>query len=89
MRFALTIAVLSLALGTAPIAPAGEWDVSGFVGVELRYFPESPAFADQDDTTASPSGLVQLEVRYEWNEGDTWSVLSVHLPPIYCVRFGP
>ena len=70
MRFAMMMAVLSLALGTAPIAPAGEWDVSGFVGVELRYFPESPAFADQDDTTASPSGLVQLEVRYEWNEGD-------------------
>ena len=22
------------------------------------------------------------------NGGDTWSVLSVHLPPIYCVRFG-
>ena len=22
------------------------------------------------------------------NGGDTWNVLSVHLPPIYCVRFG-
>ena len=70
MRITMMMAVLSLALGTAPIAPAGEWDVSGFFGVELRYFPESPAFADQDDTTASPSAFVQPEVRYEWNEGD-------------------
>lgn len=22
------------------------------------------------------------------NGGNTWSLLSVHLPPIYCVRFG-
>lgn len=44
-------------------------DLSGFVSAELRIFPESPAFADQDDVSLSPSVAFQPEYHYQWNDG--------------------
>lgn len=45
---------------------AAELGFSGFVAGELRFFPEDPAFREQRRATASPSLIVQPEVRYEW-----------------------
>ena len=70
MRWVTPLAALSLVLGAVFPAFGGEFDLSGFVGGELRYFPESPAFPEQEDNAASPSALIQLELRYAWNGGD-------------------
>lgn len=37
--------------------------------MEVRIFPENPAYAGQDDATISPSGAIQPEFVYEWNDG--------------------
>jgi len=47
----------------------GQWDFSGELGLELRMFPQSPAYASQDDDTFSPSISFQPEIVYEWNDG--------------------
>ncbi|MFQ5572080.1 MAG: hypothetical protein ACE5G0_20580, partial [Rhodothermales bacterium] len=59
---AATIAVTATAEG------AGE--LSGFVAVDMRLFPNSPSFPEQSGNTVSPSGLFQPEYRYEWNEAN-------------------
>ena len=68
--FLILLAALSLLPGAAGPARAGEWELSGFAGAEVRYFPESPAFPDQKDVSASPSAILQPELRYRWNGGD-------------------
>jgi hypothetical protein len=69
--------VAAFALGLAAIpgvlpggtAAAGEWEFSGSVASELRVFPFSPAFQDQDADTISPSLSLEPRLLYEWNDG--------------------
>ncbi len=42
--------------------------LSGFVGADLRYYPESAKFPDQDGYSVSPSLLLQPELRQSWND---------------------
>ncbi|WP_298036318.1 hypothetical protein [uncultured Desulfuromonas sp.] len=63
---AITTLVLLAASGTA--AATGEW--SGYGGIELRVFPRSPAFPEQERSTLSPSLELQPEIRLEWNDGN-------------------
>lgn len=66
------IALLAIAPGWAI---AGE--LSGFVGSDLRYYPESSQFPDQDGYSVSPSLLLQPEFRQSWNEdGDRLTFVS-------------
>lgn len=58
----------SCAAGTVAGA-AGEWELSGSVAAELRIFPDSPAFVEQNDATFSPSASFEPEIVYEWNDG--------------------
>ncbi len=51
-------------------ATAGELDFEGSIAPELRFFPNSPAFAGQNDTTLSPSIAFEVEVVYETDSGD-------------------
>jgi hypothetical protein len=46
-----------------------QWDFSGDIELEIRYFPENPAYAGQKDSTLSPATAFQPEIVYEWNEG--------------------
>lgn len=62
------ILMVGVALGMASTAGA-QWDVSGDAELELRIFPGDPAYADQQDSTFSPSGSIQPEFVFEWNEG--------------------
>lgn len=56
-------------LATAPPgAIAGE--LAGFVGADLRYYPEPAQFPDQDGYSVSPSLLLQPEFRQSWNEDE-------------------
>ncbi len=61
-------ALAILFLATA--ATAGEFDIDASVAPELRLFPSSPAFTDQDDTTLSPSIAFEAEIVYETDSGD-------------------
>ncbi len=54
-------------LATAPPGTtAGE--LSGFVGTDLRYYPEPAQFPDQDGYSVSPSLVLQPELRQRWND---------------------
>lgn len=56
-------------LANAPLGTiAGE--LSGFVGADLRYYPEPAKFPDQDGYSVSPSLLLQPELRQSWNEDE-------------------
>lgn len=46
---------------------AADW--SGFAAVDLRAFPDTPAFAGQSGMRVVPSVALQPEFRHEWNEG--------------------
>ena len=67
---ALIIAALSGFLLMPGVVSAGEWDFSGSIAGEIRAFPNSPQFDEQDDTRLSPSIAFEPEVVYEWNGGD-------------------
>ena len=69
MRIALLITALSLVLGAGLPTWAGEWEISGVIGAEVRSFPDSPAFSGQDTASATGSAFIQPEIRYEWNDG--------------------
>ena len=65
-------ALLGVALCAAPdpaaaVPAGGSWTASGSVAVELRWFPESPAFPGQLDTW-QPSALLEPELR--WRSAD-------------------
>ncbi|MCE2510030.1 MAG: hypothetical protein J4G10_03495 [Alphaproteobacteria bacterium] len=60
----LVFAPFSLA---ARDAAAGEFDLSGFVAFETRYFPNAPLFAGQGSAELSPSVVAEPEFVYEWN----------------------
>ncbi len=44
------------------------WESSGSVSIEARIFPDSPAYAEQNDETISPSIVIEPEFVYEWNK---------------------
>jgi len=48
---------------------AGQLDIAGQSSLELRYFPYSPAYPNQKNITVSPSGTLEPEFVYEWNDG--------------------
>jgi len=62
----LTAAVCAL---THVHAASAQWDFSGELGIELRTFPQDPAYSGQDDATFSPSVSFQPEIVFEWDEG--------------------
>lgn len=47
---------------------AEQWDIAGSIAAEIRLFPNKPAFAEQNDSTVSPSFSVAPELVYEWNQ---------------------
>lgn len=65
-KAALTGLVLLL-LARAPAA--GELRIGGYLGTELRIFPQSAEFEDQHDSTLSPSVLVEPEFTFIPDEG--------------------
>ncbi len=68
-RYALCMALPLLQ--ACSTTPTGEWNLSGEIAAEMRYFAHTPRFAGQDDNIEfSPSGFVQPEIVYEWNDGD-------------------
>ena len=56
---------LSLIFPLTAHSAAAQWDIGGDLGLELRGFPEKPAFPAQEDATVSPSVALQPEFRYE------------------------
>jgi hypothetical protein len=51
------------------VAVAGEFEFSGFIAGDLRFFPQSAAWPGQSGAALNPSLVAQPELRYEWNEG--------------------
>lgn len=49
---------------------AGQWDIRGETGIELRIFPDDPEFNSQDDTYFSPSFMIEPEILYETEKGN-------------------
>jgi len=49
---------------------AAEGRFSGYAAFEPRFFFSSPQWPDQDDSTVSPSVILQPEYRYSWNNND-------------------
>ena len=72
---------LTLAAGLALAGPglAQNWEVSGAITGELRYFTESPAFPGQ--TTDRLQGSLSFEARgvYSWNGGNDQIVVAPFL----------
>ena len=64
-RLPVLIGVFALVCASA----AAQWDVSGSADLEVRYFPENPAYDGQDHDTISPSFSFQPEIVFEWNDG--------------------
>lgn len=67
---ALVIAAAGGFLETTGDVFAGEWDFSGSISGEVRAFPNSPQFDEQDNTRLSPSIALEPEIVFEWNGGD-------------------
>ena len=44
-----------------------QWDVSGSVSGEVRFFPNKPTFPEQNDASSSASAALEPEFVYEWN----------------------
>ncbi len=59
---------MALSATAPPGAIAGE--LAGFIGADLRYYPEPAQFPDQDGYSVSPSLLLQPEFRQGWNEDE-------------------
>lgn len=60
----IAFAQLSFAANSAT---AGEFEISGFIAVEARYFPNQALFSEQDNAEISPSVSAEPELTYEWN----------------------
>lgn len=63
MLWMLSVALLLLA---AP-STEGAGELAGFVAVDVRSFPRTPAFPEQRDRPIVPSLLLQPEYRFTWN----------------------
>ncbi len=66
---ALTLLVSAATSHAADLAE-GRFTLAGFVGGEVRVFPNDPAFSFQDGRRAFPSVFGEPEVSYAWNGGD-------------------
>jgi hypothetical protein len=55
-----------LCVATASAESGGK--LTGFVAGDVRIFPNTPAFPQQEDRPLSPSLVVQPEYRYKWND---------------------
>jgi hypothetical protein len=58
----------ALFIGSAGVALAGKWDISGSVTGELRIFPYAPAFPEQRRAAVSPSVAAEPEIVYETDD---------------------
>ena len=70
MRQLTLIAGLGALLLPAGGALAGEFETRLDMGLELRIFPESPAFDEQRYSTASPALFLEGEIFYETDDGN-------------------
>lgn len=70
MRLARS-SVVSIALASALAAHSayGQWDAGGDLRLEIRVFPQSPAYSRQQSNLASPSFALEPELRYEFGGG--------------------
>lgn len=71
MTKARTLFFVLLVFAQLPVAAngaaAGEFELSGFVAFETRYFPNRALFPEQGNAEISPSVVAEPEVVYEWN----------------------
>lgn len=58
-----------LCASSAVSAQDSAWEFAGDAGLELRLFPQSAQYPDQDDSTVSPSVFLQPEAIREWSDG--------------------
>lgn len=69
-RAGLLFGIVIAALFLQPVAlQAGNFELAGHAQLEIRLFPNDPAFPEQEDRVISPSIALQPEFRYEWNDG--------------------
>ena len=73
MRAMNRLLLILLGLAASAAAPAGEWDVSGFVGLETRWFWNDPQFPGQDDGV---EGSLILQPEFRWRGDDDRHRLS-------------
>jgi len=64
----MPFALVALASGMVAAAAANEtFTGTGFVGVEVRTFPDNPEWPGQDDATFHPSIFGRIELTAEWD----------------------
>lgn len=63
-----TILVIA-GIGSPDHLAAAEIKIGGYLGAELRIFPQSPRFDEQNDATLSPSLVLEPEFTYETDDG--------------------
>lgn len=73
MRRVITAAALIAA------SPAAGWEISGGVEAELRAFPQSPAYAFQNDARIQPSLSFDARLSHDWNGGADRIVIAPFL----------
>lgn len=64
-RYLVLFAMLTLC---ANRVVAGNWNMSGSVTGEVRFFPKKPVFQDQKEVMTSPSLALSPEFVYEWHK---------------------
>lgn len=65
-RFRSALLGIVLWIGSQPLL-AGDWDITGNVGGEARWFPKEPVFSGQND---SPGYSVTGNVKWRWRNTD-------------------
>jgi len=66
----ITLAAVWAAPALAGTITDGYLDLAGSASVEVKAFPDNPAFSKQDDVHLSPSIVFEPDIAYEWNGGD-------------------
>ena len=70
MRLTPAAAMVAALLLQGGVATAGEWELGGSASMELRVFPQEPAYPAQDDSTVTYATALEPEFLYEWAGGD-------------------
>src|SRR5262245_26301142 len=60
-----------------PAAVDQSFTGTGFLGVEMRVFPDDPEFAGQRDETFDPTAFGQVDLEWAWDGGHD----KVHIAP--------
>ncbi|MEE9397818.1 MAG: hypothetical protein V3V31_12480 [Methylococcales bacterium] len=69
-RSAVFILLISTAISVKSADFSNYGEFTGFTAIDLRLFPESPRFNEQDKDILFPSLVMQPEYRFEWNGGN-------------------